>query len=104
MRLRLSNPEGFPPCVYRKHGSIWLVKGGVWTNLGKDRTQALAEYARLTSGNPAAGSFPAFCDASFEALKGDWKPNTVSTYDGIYIVYSLLICAGGCRRAVRKQG
>lgn len=81
MRRRLSNPEGLPPCVYRKHGAYWLVKGGKWTMLAKDRTEALAEYARRTSGNKAAGSFPAFCDASYEAMKGGWKPNTAATYD-----------------------
>jgi len=36
-----------PACLYLKHGSYWLVKKGKWTNLGKDYSEALQEYARL---------------------------------------------------------
>lgn len=35
-----------PPCVYRKHGAIWLVKNGKWTRLGDNVPDAMAEYAK----------------------------------------------------------
>jgi len=36
-----------PACVYRKHGSYYLVKGNRWTRLGSTLGEALAVYARL---------------------------------------------------------
>jgi len=80
-RPRRLNPEGLPPCVYKKHGAYWLVKRGKWTRLGVDRREALMEYARITSGAQGAGSFPAFCDQTHAILKTKWAANTVTTYD-----------------------
>jgi integrase len=45
-----------PACVYRKHGSHWLVQHNKWINLGPDLSRALAEYARrkmIGEGMPA---------------------------------------------------
>jgi integrase len=80
-RPRRLNPEGLPPCVYRKHGAYWLVKKGKWTRLGEDRQSALTAYGRLTNPIDVKGSFPAFCDATHDLYKHKWAPNTIATYD-----------------------
>jgi len=46
-----------PPCVYLKHGSYWLVRGGKWTRLGKDLPTALQAYGKAYT--RPTGSMPA---------------------------------------------
>ena len=53
MRPRLSNPH-LPKYVRLQHGGYYLVRGGKWEALGRDLTEALAEYARRTAA-PAEG-------------------------------------------------
>jgi integrase len=80
-RPRRSNPDGLPPCCYFKNGAFWYVKKRKWTRLGKERREALMEYARITSGAQGIGSFPAFCDQTHALLQTKWAANTTATYD-----------------------
>jgi len=59
------NPAHPVPCVYLKHGSYWLVKGGVWTRIGKTLEESLAEYARRVSPS-ASGKFPALIESTLQ--------------------------------------
>lgn len=36
-----------PPCVYKRHGAYYYVKGGKWTRLDAGLTKALSRYAAL---------------------------------------------------------
>lgn len=46
MRPRKHNRE-LPACMYLRSGAFYLVRKGKWLRLGRDRTAALREYARL---------------------------------------------------------
>lgn len=47
MPRRRIKDKHLPPCVYRRHGAYWLVKGGKWTRLGSELEESLSAYARL---------------------------------------------------------
>lgn len=53
MRPRKTNRH-LPACVYLRHGSYFLVRGGKWINLGHDLKAALSEYANRIS-EPSEG-------------------------------------------------
>lgn len=67
-----------PPCVYLRHGSYWLVRGGKWTNLGRDLPTALQAYGR-TFTRPA-GTMPALIDMALEARRHALKASTWTHY------------------------
>lgn len=54
----MSKANGLPRCVYHHHGAYWLVKGGKWTRLGEDLTEALARHAELISTATATAAPP----------------------------------------------
>lgn len=79
-RPRKANPEGLPPCVYRRHGAYYLVRKGVWERLGADRAEALAEYGRLTSPGPRDGGMPALLERVYTLHCRDKSAQTAIAY------------------------
>jgi len=69
-----------PPCVYLKHGSYWLVRGGKWVNLGRDLPTALQAYGKVHA--RPKGSMPALIEAALEAKRNSLKPKTLKLYEG----------------------
>jgi len=67
-----------PPCVYLRHGSYWLVRGGKWSNLGKGLPTALQAYGREYTSPP--GTMPALIQMALDARRGAIKPNTWKQY------------------------
>lgn len=67
-----------PPCVYEKHGAFWYVKGGKWTRLGTDLTEALAEYARLVES--PKGGMSALVRKVLLHIEPNLAKNTVQQY------------------------
>lgn len=67
-----------PPCVYQRHGSYWLVRGGKWTKLGKDLPTAMQAYGRAYTRPP--GSMPALIDMALEERRHTLKPSTWTHY------------------------
>lgn len=67
-----------PPCVYQRHGSYWLVRGGKWTKLGRDLPSALQAYGKAYS--RPNGTMPALIDQALEARRKTLKPNTWAQY------------------------
>ncbi|ANN71513.1 integrase [Bordetella bronchialis] len=79
MRTRTKDRH-LPPCVYRKHGALWLVKKGKWQRLGSesDLHGALQEYARLVAA-PTDGMV-ALIDKALPAVTEGRAPATVKQY------------------------
>ncbi len=67
-----------PPCVHFRHGAFYLVKGGKWTRLGTDLSQALAEYGRHLAA--PKGGMAALVDAALEDAKPNLSRNTQKHY------------------------
>ena len=67
-----------PICMYLKHGSFWYVKGGKWTNLGRDLPKALTEYDSLASAKGAG--MVVLIDNVLSHISKNLKPNTISQY------------------------
>lgn len=67
-----------PPCVYRKHGAYYWVRGGKWTRLGETLSAALLEYARLAA--PAESSVAALLDRFLGESAHRVKPSTLRQY------------------------
>lgn len=72
------SPSNLPPCVYRKHGAFYYVRGGRWVPLGRDLANALAEYARLSG--TVKGSMPDLIDTAFASFRKGLSDNTVRQY------------------------
>ena len=66
--------QGLPKCMYHSHGSYYMVKNNVWTNLGKDRRVALSRYYDLLSDpfKPAPTDELAFAMTGLHKM---WKRN-----------------------------
>ena len=77
MRPRTKD-RNLPPCVYLKHGSYYLVKGGKWQRLGTDLKTALIEYARLVA-TPSDG-VPALIDKALPSLVDGRSDSTRTQY------------------------
>jgi len=70
-----------PPCVYLRHGSYWLVRGGKWTKLGRDLPTALQAYGKAYT--RPAGTMPALIEMALEAKRKHVKPGTFKLYEQV---------------------
>lgn len=70
-----------PRCVFLRHGSYWLVRGGKWTNLGRDLATALQAYGKAYT--RPAGTMPALIEMALEAKRQHVKPGTFRLYEGV---------------------
>lgn len=77
MRPRKINRH-LPPCVYHRHGSYWLVKGGKWTNLGKSLPAALAAYGRSLT--EPTGEMPQLIEDAYGHIVKGVAPSTKAQY------------------------
>lgn len=77
MRPRTKD-RNLPPCVYLKHGSYYLVKGGKWQRLGADLHSALVEYARIMA-KPSDG-LADLIDKAFPAIVENVADSTSKQY------------------------
>ncbi len=68
-----------PPCVYQRHGSYWLVRGGKWTNLGRDLPSALHAYGKAFT--RPAGTMPSLIEMALESRRKQVKPSTFKLYE-----------------------
>ncbi len=78
-RPRRLNPEGLPPCVYKKHGAYWLVKKGRWTRLGVDRQEAIRQYAAHTTA-PKRGGMPDLIERAYKHHIKGLSEQTANAY------------------------
>lgn len=76
-RPRQTNRD-LPACMYEKHGAYWLVKGGKWRRLAKDKRAALIAYAKLTQ--PTQGGMPKLIDEALTYILPQVKPSTAKQY------------------------
>lgn len=67
-----------PACVHFRHGAYYLVKQGKWVHLGRDLSEALAEYAKRLK--PAGEGFPALVDEAMPHITHGKAQNTVKGY------------------------
>ncbi len=70
--------EPLPPCVYKKHGAFWLVKGGKWTKLGRTHGEALLAHAQIYSTHK--GGMKALIDEALPHILRTVKPSTARQY------------------------
>lgn len=77
MRPRKTDPD-LPKYVQHRHGGYYLVRGGKWELLGRERTAALAEYAQRFA-QPADG-LAGLIDKALEARRHRLAPNTWAQY------------------------
>lgn len=68
-----------PACVHLRHGAYYLVKGKVWSHLGRDLGKALAEYVRRIE-SPSGGGMAALIDEAFPIITRGKAPNTIAQY------------------------
>jgi integrase len=76
-RPRQTNRD-LPACMYQKHGAYWLVKGGKWRRLGKDKRSALIAYAKLTA--PASGAMDGLIDSALSDIETRVRASTAKQY------------------------
>ena len=70
--------RNLPPCVYRRHGAYYYVRGGTWHHLGRDLSTALSEYARLAA--PRDGSCAALIEQAIAEASKRVQPSTLAAY------------------------
>lgn len=68
-----------PKSVYRRRGAYYYVRAGRWLPLGRDLSNALAEYGRLHSETPV-GALDGEIDAALTAISGKVSPATRVAY------------------------
>lgn len=76
------NKTDLPPCVYKKHGAHWYVKGGKWTRLPEKGPSTLAAaldaYALIIEA--PRGGMTKLIDDALESILPRIKPNSVKAY------------------------
>lgn len=70
--------SNLPPCVYRKHGAYYYVKGGKWRRLGTDLRSALQEHARLLT--QPKGGMAELIETALPIITRNVKENTAKQY------------------------
>lgn len=78
MNRKRTKDKHLPRCVYFKHGAYWYVKGGKWKNLGKDLSEALAQYARIVS--EPTGAMSKLIDTVLDAHAPKVSASTLAQY------------------------
>ncbi len=70
--------NGLPPCVEEKHGSLYYVKRGKWTFLGRGRATGLKAYAERFE-SPGQG-LDGLVDRTLEKIRPNLASSTIKQY------------------------